>query len=248
MHVPYMTTAPALDGELSDWSPQTRLQGVRHSQTVGLERSPLPAPNVYMGWTPQGLYLGLEVFDHNPLGASAKGWWWTRDFAEIFISTRPVGSDENAYTPYCHQFFFVPNSDNNPGVVGQWHRDGDALKDNLIPQPDIKQSVRILPDRYVVEMFIPAAALHGYDPLTQPAMAFNVHVRNFRQALDYFWSAPKQVLTQSRPSTWGTLYLEPPPKSASASPLHPAAVAAIAASSRTAPSEATASLEPTLRQ
>jgi hypothetical protein len=68
--------------------------------------------------------------------------------------------------------------------------------------------VRVLPDRYVVEMFIPAKALHGFDPRHEPTMAFNMHVRNFEHATDYFWSAPKEMMTQLRPSTWGQITLE----------------------------------------
>jgi len=115
----------------------------------------------------------------------------------------------------CQQFFFVPNDETATngveGVVGQWHREGDALTDNLIPHPYIRQATRILPDRYVVEMFIPAKCLHGWDPQSQPNMAFNLHVRNFQHAIDYFWSAPKEVMTQQRPNTWGTLALDPAP-------------------------------------
>jgi hypothetical protein len=42
-------------------------------------------------------------------------------------------------------------------------------------------------------------------------MAFNVNVRNFEQATEYFWSAPKEVLTQHRPGTWGQIYLQSKP-------------------------------------
>lgn len=217
-HVPYLTKPISINGELSDWPAEAKLEGIRHSQTIGLDRSQLPLPNVYLGWTDAGLYLGLEVFDNDIEGAPAKGWWWTKDNVEFWISTKPVASDQNTYDADCQQFFFVPNdetaADGVSGVVGQWHRPGDAITDNIIPQPDIRQATRILPDRYVVEMFIPAKALHGWDPKTQPAMAFNIHVRNFQHALDYFWSAPKEVMTQLRPNTWGNMYLEPAPKNA----------------------------------
>jgi hypothetical protein len=219
-NVPYLTKPISINGELSDWPAEAKVQGIRHSQTIGLDRSQLPVPNLYLGWTKDGLYMGLEVFDNDIEGAPAKGWWWTKDNVEFWISTKPVASDQNTYDVNCHQFFFVPNDETAPdgagGVVGQWHRTGDAISDNLIPQPDIRQAARILPDRYVVEMFIPAKALHGWDPKTQPAMAFNIHVRNFQHALDYFWSAPKEVMTQLRPNTWGNMYLENPPKNAQA--------------------------------
>jgi hypothetical protein len=221
MDVPYLSSPITLNGELSDWPAQAKLTpAMRHSQTVGLERSKLPVPDVYLGWTDDGLYLGFEVFDNDIQGAPSKGWWWTRDYVEFWLSTRPVPSDQNMYDVYDHQFFFVPNDfpgeDGLAGVVGQWHRPGDALKDNLIPQSNVHEAVRILPDRYVVEMFLPAKSLHGWDPRHQPAMAFNMHVRNWQHALDYFWSAPKEVMTQLRPNTWGILYLTPPPKELSA--------------------------------
>jgi hypothetical protein len=212
MHVPFLAKPPLLDGSLGQWPADARLVSIRRDQTVGLDRRPVTPPNIYMGWTADGLYLALESFDKRIEIAPASGWWWTRDHAEFFLSTRPVPSDQSGYDVYCHQFFFVPEDGAaKSGVVGQWHRDGDALKDNLIPQPDVKAVERILPDRYIVEMFLPAKALHGYDPLHQPALQFNVHVRDFASAADFFWSAPKLAQTQLRPTTWGTLYLDAPP-------------------------------------
>jgi hypothetical protein len=213
MRVPYLTEPIRLNGELSDWPSACRLGEVKHAQTVGLERSTIPTPNVYLGWRDEGIYVAIEMFDNDIQGAPAKGWWWTRDHVEFWISTRPPAPTQDFYDTYSHQFFFVPidfpGRDGVAGVVGQWHRSGDALTDNLIPHPAIKDAVRILPDRYVVEMFIPAKALSGFDPKKEPTLAFNIHARNFQHAIDYFWSAPKEVMTQLRPNTWGTLYLEP---------------------------------------
>jgi hypothetical protein len=214
---PYLSSPPSINGELSDWPVSARLAGVRHSQTIGLERSNIPLPNVYLGWTPKGLYLGMEIFDNDIEGAP-NGWWWTRDHVEFFVSTRPVTQNENSYNAYCHQFFFVPQSwpgkDGLTGVIGQWHRPGDAIAKNIVPVSDVRWAARVLSNRYVVEMFIPASALHGWDPVHHPTMAFNIHVRNYQHALDYFWSAPKEVRTELRPSTWGTLQLLPPPTAA----------------------------------
>ena len=214
MNVPYLSKPITLNGELSDWPADAKLSEIRHSQTVGLERSKLPVPNVYLGWTEEGLYLGFEVFDDDIQGAPSKGWWWTRDNVEFWVSTRAVTRDQNNYDVFDKQFFFVPNDfpgdDGLAGVVGEWHRPGDGLKDNLIPQTDIREAVRVLPDRYVVEMLLPAKTLNGWDPKHNPTMAFNIHAHNWQHALDYYWSAPKEVMTQLRPSTWGTLKLMPP--------------------------------------
>jgi len=214
MHVPYLATPPQFRGELADWSQASRLPGVRRSQTVGLERSTEANPSVYLGWNHGGLYMGLQVFNDNVAGATGTDSWSSRDYAEFWFSTRPVTSNQDAYNSYCHEFFFVPGvSPSAPagGVVGQLHHAGDALKSNLIPDLAVQDIVRILPDRYVLQFFIPAASLSGFDPVNQPSMAFNMHVHNFLKAQDYFWSAPKSIHTQDRPGTWGTLYLEPPP-------------------------------------
>jgi hypothetical protein len=227
MEVPYLATAPTLDDNLADWPAAAKLYGVRREQTVGLERFPVATPNIYLGWTHDGLYLGCEVFDDERTVAPAEGWWWTRDNIEFWIATRSVTSDQNNYDPYCHQFFVVPTGGDNQGssVVGQWHRDGDTLKDNLIPDAEIKQVTRLLPDRYIVEMFIPAKALNGFDPVHHPELSFNIHVRDFKKAADFFWSAPKSQQTQLRPSTWGSLVLlapkgSSPLASAIAAPIH----------------------------
>lgn len=171
-------------------------------------------PNVYLAWDQSGMYLAFEVFDQDIQGAAPDGWWWTRDNAEFWINTRPPGEHQPAYDRHSHQFFFVPrefpHSDGLAGVVGQWHRSGDALDDHLVPHPHIRDAARILHDRYVVEMFIPRSALNGFDPENEPEMAFNFAARNFQHATSYFWSAPKEVMTQLRPNTWGILRLQPP--------------------------------------
>jgi hypothetical protein len=169
---------------------------------------------VFLGWRSEGLFLALEVFDSDIQTAPADGWWWTRDNVEFWLATRAPAPEQDHYDRHAHQFFFVPADarDQSPrtGVVGQWHRPGDAIESNIIPHPAIRHSLRIFADRYVVEMFIPAEALHGFDALTDSEWAFNLHIRNWQHATDYFWSAPKEVMTQHRPSTWGRLQLLPP--------------------------------------
>lgn len=213
MHVPYLHQPVALNGELSDWPAEARIPYLRLAETVGMERSLLPVPNVYLGWTEKGIHIGFEVFDHDIQGSPDQQWWWTRDNVEFWINTRPVPPSQASYDPHSHQFFFLPRefpqSDGVAGIIGQWHRNGDAIADHLVPHPKIERGVRILHDRYVVEVFIPADALHEFDPIAQPQLAFNFTARNFQHATSYFWSAPKEVLTQLRPNTWGILHLQP---------------------------------------
>ena len=207
-----MTHPPVLDGDLT----QLDRQQAARQHSLRPDRWPRPRQ------PPQarclhGLDQGRACISQCKCSISkietvpATAWWWTRDNIELFRSTRPVAADQINYDIYCHQFFVVPEdpSANNVAIVGQWHRDGDALKDNLIPEPAIQKAVKILPDRYVVELFIPATAMHGYNPSHQPKLAFNLHVRDFNVAADFFWSAPKSSRTELRPNTWGSLYPGP---------------------------------------
>lgn len=215
VQAPYLRRPIRLNGELSDWPAEAELKGIRRSATIGGERSLLRSPRVWLAWTDRGVYVAMEVYDNDIQGAPADGWWWTRDHAEFWINTRPVPPGQESFDKYSHQFFLVPREypqDGVGGVLGQWHRRGDALEKHLVPHPTAKCAVRVLADRYVFEAFIPAEALHGYDPRSEPELAFNMHVRNYQQAADYFWSAPKEVFTQARPQTWGVLKLAPAPE------------------------------------
>jgi hypothetical protein len=216
-HVPLLEKPIRINGELSDWPAACKLPGMKAALAVGTERNPLRQPNVHLGWSAQGLTLAFEVFDSDVSAEPATGAWWARDCVEFWISTRPVRSGQTEYDAYCHHFFFVPvQSPGGYGIsgqVGQWHSPGDAAGQNRLPVPAVTSVTRILSDRYVTEIFLPAAVLNGFDPVHQPQIGFNIDVRNYQHAAEYCWSAPKQVLTQARPNTWGALYLSRPSQS-----------------------------------
>ncbi|MEM8873082.1 MAG: hypothetical protein AAGD32_02380 [Planctomycetota bacterium] len=213
--MPRLRRVPRIDGNLVDWSEEHRLPDVSRGETVGLERSPHPEPETYLGWTDDGLYVGMVVHDADIHGAPITGNWWTRDCVELFIRTAPTDDATDSYSAHDHQFFFVPiafpGPDGAAGYTGQWNRPGDAIDATLSPHPAVIDAARVLPGRYVVELFIPANALHGFDPLGDDMgdteLGFNLHVTNFQNATSYFWSAPKEARTQHRPNTWGTIKL-----------------------------------------
>ena len=216
-HVPLLDKPIRINGELSDWPASSKMPGMKPALAVGTERNPLREPNVHLGWSNEGLTLAFEVFDSDVSAFPASGAWWARDCVEFWISTRAVRPEQDRYDAYCHHFFFVPvefpGGDGVSGVVGRWHSPGDAIDQSRFPEPQVKSVTRILSDRYVTEIFLPAKALNGYDPVHQPQLAFNIHVRNYQHAAEYYWSAPKLVLTQARPQTWGALYLSQPSQS-----------------------------------
>ena len=211
----YLPTAPRIDGSLRDWSDANRLGGIRKNATVGADRNTRPKPVVYAGWTEEGIYLAVEVIDPQIQAADATGAWWTQDALELFIGTRDdVVRPERGYSRYDHQFFFVPDpfpKSGRSGTWGRWSRKGDALDgEHQIPARGLADAARVLPGRYVTEVFIPASELVGFDPATTRELRFNLHVRDYQTATEFYWSAPKEAATHFRPDTWGRLVLQDP--------------------------------------
>jgi hypothetical protein len=200
----YLENTPKIDADLSDWPEKARMPKMQHLEAIGSERSDeLVDPSVYLGWTDDGLYIGVRVIDKNIDGyalneESIKHIWRSKSFdsIEVYFSTRDASDDQYWYDQYCHNFLFIPYG---AGTVIQWHNAWDTLEENLIPHPDVKHSLKVLSDGYTVELFIPAGALNGFDPQAHPDVAGNIFIRNWQPRIDYFWSCPES----SEPNKWG---------------------------------------------
>jgi len=207
--MPYLDESVVVDGELSEWPVEAKLADLQYLETVGIERADeLVKPEVYIGWREEGVYIGLEIFDKDVDGyilneESMKHMWRSRSFdcIEVWLSTRPVEGDRNLYDQYCHDVMLIPEGD---GTVMQWHHSGDMLEENLIPHPDIKCAVKSVSNGYIVEMFIPAKALNGFEPEGYPEMAGNIFVRNWQPRVDWYWACTEF----GRPGEWGKMELE----------------------------------------
>ena len=220
--LPYLAELPRIDASLREWDESHRLADVRRGFTVGADRREDAAtPTVYAGWNERGLYVAVEVIDPQIQAAAADGPWWTQDAVELFVSTRAdTARPDRGYSVYDHQFFFVPDpfpASGRSGTWARWSRPGDLLDgEHQIPARGLLDASRVLPGKYVTEVFIPADALHGFDASGTSAMRFNVHVRDYQTAVDHYWSAPKEAGTQFKPATWGTLVPEIPAEYANA--------------------------------
>ena len=210
---PYLKKSIVIDGDLSDWPRQASLGDIRYLEAVGIERADeLDEPEVYLGWTDDGIYLGFEVFDKDVDGyvlneESKKHIWRSRSFdcIEVWFSTRPVDDEQYWYDRYCYDFMFIPNgAGGSGGTVMQWHHSGDMLEENLIPHPDIKRAVKSIPNRYIVEIFIPAKSLSGFEPKAHPEIAGNIFVRNWQPRIDWYWACTEF----GQPSEWGRIKLK----------------------------------------
>ncbi len=214
--IAYLNETPNMDGSLREWTAGQQLVGLRRGLTVGSERNSTNGePIIYAGWNEGGLYVAVEVPDRDIQAAAPDGTWWVQDAVELFISTNPDAErPARGYSVYDHQFFFVPNPfphSGDSGTWSRWSRPGDTLEGaHEIPAKGVIDAARVLPGRYVTELFIPADRLHGFSPDSMEAIRFDVKVSDYQTAGEFFWSAPKAAGSQYRPFTWGKLVLARP--------------------------------------
>jgi hypothetical protein len=181
-------------------------------QKVGIERSDeLVSPKVFLGWSEEGIYIGVQVYDKEiqsfAIDEIPREHIWRAksfDYVELWFSTRLVEPGQKWYDQYCRNFIFLPNvKQASGGTVVQWHQPGDAIADHIVDGSDIKYAARMWKNGYTLEMVVPAKMLKGFDPVNAPEMLGNVFVRNWQDAIDYYWAATEF----GGPNTWGVLRL-----------------------------------------
>ena len=164
--------------------------------------------DVRLGWNESGLGFQVEVRGKERLPAGNESQPRSSDGATLWVDTRDARTIHRA-SRYCHQFYFLPTGggpDQDEPVAGQLkiHR---AQQDAPLCGPDqiAFQAMRTA-GGYVLEAFLPAAVLNGFDPETNPRLGFYYWVRDLElgeQGLGVgaefpFWEDP---------SLWSTLEL-----------------------------------------
>lgn len=210
--VPYTKGSMSIDGSLDEWPEQSSLGDLPYVQKVGIERSDeLVSPKVFLGWSEEGIYIGVQVYDKEiqsfAIDEIPREHIWRAksfDYVELWFSTRLVEPGQKWYDQYCRNFIFLPNvKQASGGTVVQWHQPGDAIADHIVDGSDIKYAARMWKNGYTLEMVVPAKMLKGFDPVNAPEMLGNVFVRNWQDAIDYYWAATEF----GGPNTWGVLRL-----------------------------------------
>src|SRR5204862_223184 len=137
--------------------------------------APPQQPNfadVRLAWNEMGLAWQVEVKgkEQVPQGDAARP--RVSDGVTLWIDTRDARTSHRA-SRYCHQFHFLPSGggperDQPAFVQTKIHR---ALHDApLSPASAVPLRCRRTRGGYVIEAFLPAAVLHGFDPEQNPRL------------------------------------------------------------------------------
>jgi Carbohydrate family 9 binding domain-like len=193
---------PREDDRLLDLPPEYRLENF-----TALDGQPGFA-DVRLAWNDLGLGLQVEVKgkDNAPQGDADRP--RASDGVTLWLDTRDARASHRA-SRYCHQFHLLPTGggpDHDEPVFAQStiHR---ALQDAPLCSPaDVAFAAQRKKTGYIVEAFLPAAVLNGYDAEQNPRMGFFIAVRDSELG-DHLLSATPEFPYWEDPSLWSVLEL-----------------------------------------
>jgi hypothetical protein len=136
--------------------------------------------DIRLAWNDLGIGLQIEVRgkDQQPQGDPARP--RSSDGVTLWLDTRDARTSHRA-SRYCHQFHFLPagggpDRDEPAFVQTKINR---ALHDAPLSSADaVPFRSAITKSGYIVEAFLPAAVLHGFDPGQNPRLGFYYAVRD----------------------------------------------------------------------
>jgi hypothetical protein len=162
-----------------------------------------------LAWNEQGLGLQVEVRGKDQLPQGDISRPRASDGVTLWLDTRDARTSHRA-SRFCHQFHFLPaggGPEHDEPAFAQVpiHR---ALQDApLCTQADVKFRSRSRKSGYVIEAFLPAAVLNGFDPEQNPRLGFFVAVRDSEHG-DHLLSGSAEFPYWEDPSLWSALQLE----------------------------------------
>jgi hypothetical protein len=165
--------------------------------------------SVRVGWNADG--LGVAVFAEG-LGANARTPDRPEGFAtvNVWIDTRDTRNVSRA-TRYCHRFVarlklgkdrktLTPDVEQRPIARAT----ADAP---LAPYDLLASRAELRKDGWSLELFLPARALHGFDPETNRRLGFAYQVADHDRD-DQFLGIGREFPLGENPSLWSTLELK----------------------------------------
>lgn len=154
--VPGAFTAPklkalAIDGDLADWPAESRIP----DWCIDASQRPSGA-ELRLGWTPEGLAVGLQVTETTLLVSNPSA-FWDCDALEFLVDARDRAKNRPAKGGE-RMFWFVPQPAQKSVFSGQWKR-GDEIAETRNGLPEVRSASRAVGAGYVLEALIPTALI-----------------------------------------------------------------------------------------
>jgi len=190
-------------GLLLDLPPESRLDNFAAIDNVK------NFADVRLGWNELGLGLQVEVRGKQQLAVGNPDRPRGSDGVTLWLDTRDARANHRA-SRYCQQFHFLatgagPEHDEPAFVQTKINR---ALEDApFAPQNSVPFLVHPRKSGYLLEAFLPAAVLNGYDPDEHPRLGFFYSVRDDELG-EQLLSLTAEFPFWEDPSLWSVLELK----------------------------------------
>lgn len=167
-----------------------------------------PFADVRLGWNEQGIAFNATVSGKQQPPWCRDSRIDDSDGLQLFIDTRNTQNIHRAGR-FCHRFGFLPigagrKLDEPVAMLLAINRAKESPRE--IESGALKVRCQRLPEGYLLEGFVPAAALTGYAPADQPAIGFSYAVIDRELGWQTFSVGPELPFVED-PSLWGTLEL-----------------------------------------
>ena len=165
-----------------------------------------PRADVRMAWNSEGLAFSVRAEGKRQPPWCRDSRLDESDGLQLWVDTRPTHAIHRA-SRFCHRFAFLP--------AGGGRSYAEPVADQLLihrarenARPIRPEQLRVRSERrvdgYVLEGFIPTAALTGFDPAEHPQLGFTYALVD-RERGDQTFSVGEAFPYAEDPSTWAVL-------------------------------------------
>jgi len=170
-----------------------------------------PFATLTIGWNEDGLGLSVRVEGKQQLPQGSMRDAAESDGLQVWIDTRDTQSIHRAGR-FCHHFCLLPTGGKTPSKkkpqpvavqlpIARARSDAPLVESQAIPV-----FARLFKDGYRLDAWLPAEALHGFDPEANPRLGFYYCIRDAELGTQTLSVAEEFPYTYD-PSLWSTLEL-----------------------------------------
>ncbi len=162
---------------------------------------------VRMAWNPQGLGLSVAVRGKSTPVSDSISEPTQSDGLQVWIDTRNTQTIHRA-SRYCHHFCFLPGqNEKSKGPLAKELPIARAREERpLAASTDLQVAMKRHSDGYLLEAWLPAKVLVGYDPDANPQIGFYYLLQDAELGRQALTVGPEFPFDQD-PSLWSTLEL-----------------------------------------
>ena len=162
--------------------------------------------DVRAGWSEAGLAFSVRVEGKRHPSWCRDTKLEDSDGVQLWIDTRDTHNIHRA-SRFCHRFIFLPFGGGRnflQCVADQLLVDRARENANPVRPSQLEVTCEKRVDGYVLAVFIPAAALTGFNPADHPRLGFTYFVFDRELGMQFF-SVGAEFPFAADPSLWGTL-------------------------------------------